>query len=431
MKKKEPFIPYSREEIIQFCLQEGSLTTSQGQKFRDFCTILAAYYHFQFHDNLESLKSNYAPFDPDGNITIKPPLRELLPMKVKLVAAFEELLARANYFPISKASLQRALQEKSLLELETRVDLNDLDQIVCYCRGEMDQVITRKKWFFWKEQQTVQFFERVALLIKFKKAAALTAKKIKQMEKFTSSHIYLYLYKDIPKFDLEFLFPNIKISMTKKDRLIFGIPALGAAFSIVFKVLPKLLLVISILFYVMGWNFNIEALQQVGEEDVENVTALLVALLSLILTLGGFAFQQYSKYQSKQIKFQKDVTDNLFYRLLATNAGVFKSLIDGAEEEECKEIILVYYHLLTKDVPFTPAELDKRIEKWMEDKFGTSIDFDVHGTLNSLEKIRGKVREQELSLLSYDNEGHCQVLSLDEAKTVIDYVWDNVFLYSG
>lgn len=249
------------------------------------------------------------------------------------------------------------------------------------------------------------------------------------MEKFTSSHIYLYLYKDIPELDLEFLFPNIKISMTKKNRLL--IPALGAAFSIVFKVLPKLLLVISILFYVMSCNFNIEALQQVGEEDVENITALLVALLSLILTLGGLAFQQYSKYQSKQIKFQKDVTDNLFYRLLATNAGVFKSLIDGAEEEECKEIILVYYHLLTKDVPFTPAELNKRIEKWMEDKFGTSIDFDIHGTLNSLEKIRGKVREQELSLLSYNNEGNCIVLSLDEAKTVIDYVWDNLFLYSG
>ena len=215
MKKKEPFIPYSREEIIQFCLQDGSLTASLGQKFRDFCTILAAYYHFQFHEHLESLKSNYAPFDPDGNITIKPPPEELLPMKVQLVAAFEELLVRANYFPISKSSLQRALREKYLLELETRVDLNDFDQIVCYCRGEKDKVTTRKKLFFWKEQQTVQFFERVALLIKFKKAAALTAKKIKQMEKFTSSHIYLYLYKDIPKLDLEFLFPNIKISMTK------------------------------------------------------------------------------------------------------------------------------------------------------------------------------------------------------------------------
>ncbi len=329
-------------------------------------------------------------------------------MKVQLVAAFEELLVRANYFPISKSSLQRALREKSLRELETKIDLNDFDQIVCYSRGEMDQVTTRKKLFFWKEQQTAQFFERVALLIKFKEAAALKAKKIKQMEKFTSSHIYLYLYKDIPKLDLEFLFPNIKISITKKDRLLFGIPALAAAFSILFKVLLKL-----------------------GQEDIDNVMTLLVAVLSLILTLAVFAFQQYSRYQDKQIKFHKNVTDNLFYRLLDTNAGVFKSLIDGAKEKECKEIILVYYHLLTSEVTLTPAELDKRIEKWMEDKFGTNIDFDIHGILNSLEKIRGKVGEQELSLLSYDNEGNCGVLSLDEAKTIIDYVWDNVFLYSG
>ena len=40
---------------------------------------------------------------------------------------------------------------------------------------------------------------------------------------------------------------------------------------------------------------------------------------------------------------------------------------DAAEEEETKEIILVYYHLLTSPDPLTPAQLDDRIERWMEE----------------------------------------------------------------
>ena len=37
----------------------------------------------------------------------------------------------------------------------------------------------------------------------------------------------------------------------------------------------------------------------------------------------------------------------------------------------------------------------------------------------------------ETSLLSYDKQGYCHVLPLDDAKKVIDYVWDNAFMYNG
>ena len=164
----------------------------------------------------------------------------------------------------------------------------------------------------------------------------------------------------------------------------------------------------------------------------------MIASLSLLVTLGGFAFKQYNSYKNKQIKFQKKVTETLFFRNLAINVGVFESLIDAAEEEECKEIILVYYHLLTNQEAMTPAQLDHAIEEWMAQKFNTTIDFDINGPLGNLQTIRGKIvqegeKEEEITevpLLSYDEQGCCQVLSLDQAKTVIDYVWDNAFLFA-
>ena len=72
-------------------------------------------------------------------------------------------------------------------------------------------------------------------------------------------------------------------------------------------------------------------------------------------------------------------------------------------------------------------------------KLGITINFDIHGPLDNLAEIRGKVIENGvaeentplLPLLNYDNEGFCNVLPLNDAKKVIDYVWDNAFNYNG
>ena len=439
---REAFIPYRRTDIIELCIEDGQLSDTDAQKFRDFCQILSAYYHFKFYYTLERLKDNFAPFNPDADTKarIEPTAAQKTKMETQLVADFKNLMERANYVSLSEASLQRAFQEKSLIELKTEVDFKDFDQMVCYCRGDIYQITWVKKFFFKKVERTINLFERVALLIKCKNEAYFKAKKIKiETLNFTPGKMYVYLYKNIPKFDIDLLFPNVKISMTWKDRLLFGIPALGAGISLVVKILPKLLLIIAVILVVTVGNSAIEELKlSIKEEDVENVMPILVAMLSLFVTLGGFAFKQYSSYQSKQIKFQKDVTETLFFRNMATNAGVFQSLIDAAEEEECKEIILVYYHLMISAVPLTPEELDDNIEEWMNNKFNTKIDFDINGPLNNLGTIRGKIvthgeneaDTKEIPLLSYNRDGCCQVLSLDEAKKVIDYVWDNAFQYA-
>lgn len=436
---REAFIPYRRGDLISLCLEDGKLKSTDVPKFRSFCELLSAYYHFQFHSFLERLKDNYAPFNPDADTKFisEPTPHQQAEMAHQLIADFKTLLERANYVPLSPASLQRAFKEKSLLELNTHVDFDDFDYMVCYCRGDIYKITSVQK-FFRKVQQKVDVFERVVLLLKFKDSANFINKKAKRDQLgFKPGKIYVYLYKNIPKFDIEFIFPNVKISMTWKDRLLLWIPAIGAAIPLLGKVLPQLLLIIGVILFVTFGSVNIEQLK-VSEEEVRNVMPVLVTMLSLVVTLGGFAFKQYTSYINKKIKFQKNVTETLFFKSLASNAAVFHSLIDAAQEEECKEIIVVYYHLLTSIVPLTPEQLDNRIEAWMEEKFGTVIDFDINGPLRNLEAIRGKISSDDsgsvsnssVSLLKIDPQGNCQVLSLDEALKVIDYVWDNAFLYA-
>jgi len=46
-------------------------------------------------------------------------------------------------------------------------------------------------------------------------------------------------------------------------------------------------------------------------------------MLSLVVTLGGFGFKQYASYKNKKIKYQKNVTETLFSKNLASNTGAF------------------------------------------------------------------------------------------------------------
>lgn len=440
-ENREAFIPYSRKDIIEICLEDGNLEKAELQKFYDFCLLLSAYYHFKFHYTMEKLKENYAPFNPDADTKSRTnyTTAQLGEMEANVVGGFQTILEQANYAPVSQENLQKAFQEASLIELKTNVDFNDFDQMVCYYRGDTQKTISVKK-ILKKVDLKIDTFERVALLIKCKNSDYFKAKKVK-IEKlnFTPGQMYIYLYKNIPEYDLEFLFPNIKVSMTWKDRLLLGVPAVGAAVPLLLKTLPQLLLVIGVIILIIfGPNYAEKLNVRANQEDVKDVMRILLATFSLLVAVGGFAFKQYTTYKNKLIKFQKDVTETLFFKSLALNAGVFQSLIDAAEEEECKEIILAYYHLLTSERPLTPEQLDNKIEEWMETKFDTKIDFDINGPLNNLTKIKGKIIKDgedeintpEIPLLTYTQEGACQILPLDDAQKLIDYIWDNAFRYA-
>jgi hypothetical protein len=434
---REAFIPYRRTDLIELCIEDGKLPAADHQKFRGFCEILSAFYHFKFHRMLEILKDNFAPFNPDSDTksSLAPTPQQSKEMEEKLVETFEAVLRNANYQSLSEGDLQRAFEEKSLVDVKTHVDFNDFERMVFYYRGDLTKTISVKKFFKTMERQ-IGVFERVVLLIKFKDAAYFEAKK-KNLEhlKFTPSKTYIYYYKNIPRFDLDLLFPNVEVSMSWKDRLLFGLPAVTAAVSVAVKALPKLILIVGvILFFTVGPSLA-ERLAGVNQKAVNDIMFVLTALLSLVVGLGGFALKQYSSYKTKVVKFQKNVTDTLFFRCLGCNETVFQSLIDSAEEEECKEIILVYYYLLTHSKPLTRKQLDDQIEMWMEEKFGVKIDFDINGPLQNLAAIRGRITKDEtlyeIPLISFDSQGNCCVIPLDDAKEVIDHVWDNLFQYSS
>ena len=435
---REAYIPYRRADIIDLCLRDGRLAPEENQNFRDFCDILMAFYHFRFHRDLETIKDNYLVFNPDSEVQplYEPSLADYQQMRASVVETFQSILDRANYRPVSPEMIQQALTDQSLVNLRTQVDFDDFDDFLCYYRGNGETDVSIKRFKFWQQTRTIATLERLVLLIKFKGEGYFRAKQAGKRKsdelKFVPGKMYVYFYKNIPALDLDLLFPNIATSMTWRDRLLLGIPAIGAAIPVLLKMLPNLLLLVAAILLAFDARSTLQAID-VEAEQARDLMPVLIATLTLVIAVGGFGFRQYNQYKNKQIKFQKDVTDTLFFKNLASNASVFQRLVDLAEEEECKEIILVYYHLLTSPVPLTPDELDARIEAWMVEKTGTSIDFDIDGPLKNLESIRGYSASAgtQKPLLEYDEQGRCQVPPLKEAGAMLDWIWDNAFAYNG
>ena len=75
--------------------------------------------------------------------------------------------------------------------------------------------------------------------------------------------------------------------------------------------------------------------------------------------------------------------------------------------------------------------LDAEIETWMQQQFGTVIDFDIDGPIRYLSKIEAPdVSGQSRPILEVTDTDHLRIAALPEIKQILDYCWDHFFQYS-
>ncbi len=435
------FIPVSRGRLVEAMLGEGKLDGEGGESFRHFSEILGAYLHFRFHRDLGMMKAAFAPFDPDDETLFAG--REGVGEtggEGGMFAVAEGLLEKANYERASERDVEVAMEKSGVIPLRTEVDFSDFEEFVCHYRNRIKVPVVRRRLWVFKETEEVETFGRVVVMMRMKdrghflKKFGGDAAKVDALN-FDPGKVYAYLYKNIPTYDLELLFPNVKVGMRTVDRLMFGVPALGGGIAVLVKVVPHLVLVAgAVVFLTLGKETAKEMLS-FTEEQAASVWPIVTAALALSVALGGLAFKQYMNFVNRKTKFQKLISETLFFRNLATNRSVFSSVVDEAEEEEGKEMLLVAYHLtVLGERRLTVEELDAHIEKWIWEKFGVSVDFDIHGPVGNLCGIAGLEdggRVAGMPLLRLDGEGRCHFVPLEEANVILDCVWDGAFRHYG
>jgi hypothetical protein len=404
------YIPFRKRDIVAMCLAEGALAGAQAEAFSQCAAMVASLIHHEFHARLEALKDAYAPVAADADTRQVPALAGARPPPHPhdLVRALTGVLERANYEAVSRRELHNALVEESLFRVRLHVNYDDFDEVLVFKRGETERTETVRRWFgLRKRKLTFVNYDRVLVYVRFKDAAHFRRRRRRRLP-FVPGTVFIKLFQNIPKADVEMLFPNAEVRMKFSDKLAIGLPALvSGAIVALTKLGATAVLVGALIAFWMGWR----------KDEVKLDQAALLGLAAGLFAIGGYLWRQFSNFRNRKIQFLKVLADSLYFKKLDTNAGVFHGLIDAAEEEECKETLIGYYFLHAAKEPVTASDLDRRVEAWFRDKWGCTLNFDVRDAVRKL--VRFGLAEREG--LTY------RAVPLAEARRRLDRYWDDLF----
>ena len=146
------------------------------------------------------------------------------------------------------------------------------------------------------------------------------------------------------------------------------------------------------------------------------MTTALAALMG-IMALGGLAMRQRLKYQRQSLKYHMELVDNVYFRNVNNNAGIFDYLIATAEDQECKQAVLTYHFIRKAGVAPAAAEVAVHIETWLAKHFGVNLNFEIGEALETLNRF---------GLLRLEGE-RLFVPPLEAAITQLHQVWITFF----
>jgi len=409
--QREKFLPVSSNALMERLTAAKQWPNGDAVQARRFLRYLAYWRRHSYTVKLLELEQTYEPFSPDSDLlkTRTFSAEERLTMQKRLVGQMAELLEQGNFTRVDAANVHFILTKDSAYGLDLEVDLDAFEEILIYYRGATNIIERRRDvkraYMRWREVK-IPVFQRMLLLFKLKPfdirvAEVMRERKIDRKEAervvrqlrgllpatVSSDYVYIKLFKNMPRSDVEMIFPNTKVRFRLFDKVKFGVSA--------------------------GSGLGMGVVGTVGK------LAMLsnpYTLAGAVAGLGGIAFRQATNFLNQRTRYMVVLAQNLYFHAMADNRGVMTLLADRAAEEDLKEEMLLYSVLAKEPVNVANLrQVDEAIEGYLATTFKIDVDFDVDDALHRL-KQEGIVTELP--------DGTLETLPPHEAALHIDKLWD-------
>jgi hypothetical protein len=408
---REKFLPVTRHALLDRLTVPGLWPRGDQVQARRFMRYLDYWRRHGYAAKLLDLEQVYEPFSPDTDLlhTRKFTPQERQAMQKRLVAQVTDLLTQGNFTRVDPESFSIILTRESHYGLDLQVDTESFEELLIFYRGattigEWRRDI-RKAYMGWKEVK-VPVFQRLCILFKLKPFDVRVAEVMRQgkldkrraeravrrqrkmlPDTVTSDYVYIKLFKNMPRSDVEMAFPNTRVRFRLFDKIKLGVTA--------------------------GSGFGVGVVGTVGK------LALLSNPYTLVMTLGGLGgivVRQASAFIAQRNRYMVVLARNLYFHSMADNRGVMTLLADRAADEDIKEEMLLYTALANAQINIHDLDaVDRTIEEYLAKTFGIDVDFDVTDALSRL-KQEGVVTELP--------DGTLQTMPPHEAALHIDKLWD-------
>ena len=391
-KDREHYIPVRRHDLVNLLCSDRGLDEAAAAQFRQLSELLSATFHFEYHRLLEELKNQYSPFDPDE---VTKPLVSLSPAERRakldlLFDRFAQLMERANFKRLDKNEIIEATKGVTDWGLNLDVDFTMFDKFDVYARGDTTGTRYRRRLLNWFRLESVQLavYQRIVLIVKLRPSKRLPGG-------VDTDDVFLKIFKEIPKLDLEMLLPGSRFRMPGVARLKLGGSVFSGLALIVYNIVHQL---------------------------IEAATIGIGLFWGPLVAVFGYGYRQYYGYQSTRNTFSLRLTQSLYYQNLGNNQGVLFHLLDEAEEQESREALLAYYCLwrFAGEQGWKLKDLDDYIEMELERLAHIKVDFEIDDAMAKLER---------LNLVKKHGDRYAAV-PIEQALERLDYAWDNYFKYN-
>jgi hypothetical protein len=410
-EQRDRYIPLRKSDIVTGLVEPGTLAGDQQASFQQFARMLGAIIHHQHFEELDRLREAYFYFDPEVGTEACRPARDIEQAYRSLSDEFVRVLDEANFVEIPREVISQAFGEHALVRVKIKAAVEEYRSVRMFRRGVRKEIIEVPFWFGLRRRQLeVEFYDDVVLMAARGSDAASTSKPRKSRDKtkrkIRSGAVLFKYFRGIARGDLEALFPNVRVVMSVSDQFALGVPALVGGIPILLKLASTL----TVLFAVIGFYLGVHG--TIHDKDTEQA----LAALSGLFALGAFMLRIWGNFHRQSLIHQKQVTDNIYYRNINNNAGIFNYLIGEAEEQDWKEALLAYYSLLTAAAPLNGHALGARVEALLAQMFSVQVAF---GSDDALAKLKS------LDLLS-GQEGCFSVPPLAEALARLEKQWERL-----
>lgn len=408
---RNQFIPVRKEDLYNAVIEQGDLAdTAERELFWRFARTLRTICHFEYSEMLDRLRDDYYYFSPEVASLVTADHAKSDSAYGDLIRSLDKVLKDANFEELPHEQVADA-HRKRMLPVEVKAQHDDFREVRFHKRGRHVERLEVSDWFGLRRREIeIEVFDDIVLVVAMKTEGEIGSKhelRILKRRKVVPGSVLLKYFRNIACGDLYALFPNARVVMSNFDKAFLSVPAIAGGIPI----LLKLYATISVLFVVIG--IYLGGSGSVANADMRTALAALMG----IAALGGLATRQWLKYQRQSLRYHMELADNVYFRNVNNNAGIFDYLIATAEDQECKEAAIAYHFIRKAEAAPTEREIAASIQGWLAKSFRVSVDFNIAHALETLNRFSLVRREGERLL----------VLPLEPALDQLHQVWNNFF----
>jgi Protein of unknown function (DUF3754) len=409
--RHDQFIPVRKEDLFSALIKQGELADpAERELFWRFARTLRTICHYEYSDTLDRLRDDYYYFNPEVAGHAAADRAKSDHAYDDLIRSLDKVLKDANFEKLPHEDVADA-HRKRTVPIEIKAAPDAFRGVHFYKRGHHVEQVELTEWFGLRRREVqIEVFDDVVLVVAMKTRAEINSRRelrLLKRRKIIPGSVLLKYFRNIACGDLYALFPNARVVMSNFDKAFLGVPAIAGGIPI----LLKLYATVSVLLLVAGIYFGGSG--SVAHADME---AALAALMGIV-ALGGFAVHQWLKYQNQTLKHHMELTENIYFRNVNNNTGIFDYLIATAEDQESKEAVLAYHFIRKAEVAPTATDVAGRIEAWLAKNFAVNVNFKIANALETLNRF-GLVRSEDEQLF---------VPPLELAIAQLHQVWNNFF----